>query len=95
MGEHLICKDLVEPIQNENMPTGKNANEWNVINCKDVATIRKYVDWSLFEHVSTFDNAYKLWKHLESLIQKKTSRNKALLVRRLVKLEYNNSHKYD
>jgi len=69
MEGHLICKDLVESIQNENLPTSKNANEWNVLNHKAVATIRKYTDQSLFEHVLTFDNAYKLWKHLESLIQ--------------------------
>ena len=23
MEDHLICKDLIEPIQNENVPTGK------------------------------------------------------------------------
>ena len=58
-----------------------------MLNRKALATIRRYIG-HLFEHVSTFDNAYKLWKHLESLIQKKTPCNKALLVRRLVKLEY-------
>ena len=31
---------------------------------------------------------YELWTKLKSLIQKKTSRNEAHLVRRLVKLEY-------
>jgi len=88
MENHLICKDLVELIQNENMPKGKNANEWNVLNHKAVATIWKYIDRSLFEHVSTFHNACKLWKHLELFIQKKTPRNKALLVRWLVMLDY-------
>ena len=38
--------------------------------------------------MSNFDNGYELWTKLESLIQKKTSHNKALLVRRLVKLQY-------
>ncbi|WVZ00881.1 hypothetical protein V8G54_026950 [Vigna mungo] len=50
--------------------------------------IRKYIDKSLFEHVSTYTDAYELWTKLESMIQKKTPRNKAHLVRRLVKLEY-------
>ena len=50
--------------------------------------IRKYIDQSLFEHVSTYTDAYQLWKKLESMIQKKTPRNKAHLVRRLVKSEY-------
>jgi len=51
--------------------------------------IRKYIDKSLLEHVSTYTNAYELWSKLESMIQKKTPRNKASLVRRLVKLDYN------
>ena len=52
--------------------------------------IHKDIDQSLFEHVSTYTNVYELWTKLESLIQKKTPRNKAHLVRRLVKLEYMN-----
>lgn len=50
--------------------------------------ISKYIDKTLFEHVSNYTNAYELWTKLESMIQKKTPRNKAHLVRRLVKLEY-------
>ena len=53
--------------------------------------IRKYIDQSLFEHVSNYTNAYELWTKLESLIEKKTPRNKAHLVRCLVKLEYMDS----
>jgi len=86
MEDHLICKVFIEPIQNENMPMGKNANKWNMLNRKAVATIRKYSDRSLFEHMSTVDNAYKLGKHLESLTPNNTPRNKSLLVISLVKL---------
>jgi len=50
--------------------------------------IQKYIDRSLFEHVSTFINAYELWSKLDSMIQKKTPRNKASLAKRLVKLDY-------
>jgi len=39
--------------------------------------------------VSNFDNAYELRTKFESLIQKKMPRNKALLLRQLVKLQYN------
>ncbi|KAK8694925.1 hypothetical protein V6N13_072468 [Hibiscus sabdariffa] len=53
--------------------------------------IRRYINRSLFAHVSTYTNAYELWSKLESMIQKKTPRNKAHLVRRLVKLEYNDA----
>lgn len=41
MEDYLIYKDLIGPIQNKNMPMGKNANEWNMLNCKAAATIRK------------------------------------------------------
>ena len=51
MEDHLICEDLVEHIQNENVSSGKNANEWNVLNRKAVATIQKYIARSLFQHV--------------------------------------------
>ncbi|KAK8660825.1 hypothetical protein V6N13_051733 [Hibiscus sabdariffa] len=54
-----------------------------------VAMIRKYIDRSLFLHVSTYTYAYKLWSKLESMIQKKTLRNKPHFVRHLVKLEFN------
>ncbi|KAL4379562.1 hypothetical protein GQ457_02G035640 [Hibiscus cannabinus] len=71
------------------MSEGKIEREWELLNRKAVAMIRKYIDKSLFEHVSTCTNAYELWSKLESMIQKKTPRNKAHLVRLLVKLEYN------
>jgi len=64
MKDHLICKDLVEPILNKNMPKGKNENEKRLWNCKEVVIIRKYIDKRLFEHVSNFDNAYELWTKL-------------------------------
>jgi len=72
----------------ENMLEGKNENEWKLLNRKVVTIIQKYIDRSLFEHVSDYVNAYELWTKLKSLIQKKTAHNKALLVRRLVKLQY-------
>ncbi|BAT86052.1 hypothetical protein VIGAN_04366600, partial [Vigna angularis var. angularis] len=88
MEDHLYCKDLYEPITNSEIPEGKAEKDWEILNRKTVAMIRKYIDRSLFEHVSTYTNAYELWTKLESMIQKKTPRNKAHLVRRLVKLEY-------
>ncbi|ESW12580.1 hypothetical protein PHAVU_008G125100 [Phaseolus vulgaris] len=56
--------------------------------CKDMHELISCKDKSLFEHVSTYTNFYELWSKLESMIQKKTPRNKASLVRRLVKLDY-------
>ena len=88
MEYHLYCKDFHEPITQKDKPEKKTATKWETENRKTVAMIRKYIDQSLFEHVSTYTNAYDLWTKLESLIQKKTPKNKAHLVRRLVKLEY-------
>jgi len=50
--------------------------------------IRKYIDRSLFEHVSTYTKAYDLWLKLESMIQKKTLKNNVFFIRRQVKLNY-------
>ena len=80
MEYHLYCKDLHEPITEKDKPEGKTDKEWELQNWKAVAMIRKYIDKNLFEHVSTYTNAYELWTKLESLIQKKTPRNKAHLV---------------
>ena len=88
MEDHMYCNDLHESITHENKSEGKKDNECELLNRKVVAMIRKYIDQSLFEHVSTYTNVYELWTKLESLILKKTSGNKAHLVRRLVKLEY-------
>ncbi|WVZ01079.1 hypothetical protein V8G54_027148 [Vigna mungo] len=80
MEDHLYCKDLNSRREDQ--------KRLEILNRKTVAMIRKYIDKSLFEHVSTYTDAYELWTKLESMIQKKTPRNKAHLVRRLVKLEY-------
>jgi len=60
MEDHLIYKDLEEPILNKDIPEGKKENESKFLNRKAVAIIRKHIDRSLFEHVSNFDNAYEL-----------------------------------
>jgi len=88
MDDHLYCKDMHEPISCIDKPEGKSDKDWELLNKKIVTMIWKYIDRSLFEHVSTYTNAYELWSKVESMIQKKTPRNKAYLVRRLVKLDY-------
>ena len=86
--DHLYCKDLHKKITHENKLKDKKDNKWELLNRKVVAMICKYIDRSLFKHVSTYTNAYELRTKLESLIQKKAPRNKSHLVKRLVKLEY-------
>jgi len=86
--DHLYCKDMHEPITCTTKPKGKRDKDWELLNRKTVAMIQMYIDRNLFEHVSTYTNAHELWSKLEYMIQKKTPRNKAYLVRRLVKLDY-------
>ena len=59
MEDHLIFKDLAEPILNKNIPKGKSEIERKLLYRKEVAIIRKYIERTLFEHVSNFDNAYE------------------------------------
>ncbi|KAL5141793.1 Retrovirus-related Pol polyprotein from transposon TNT 1-94 [Glycine soja] len=82
---------IKEQIEKEKAQVKSDA-QWELLNRKAVAMIRKYIDKTLFEHVSTYSNVYELWTKLESMIQKKTPRNKANLVRQLVKLEYKDGH---
>ncbi|KAF1862042.1 hypothetical protein Lal_00026559 [Lupinus albus] len=84
MEDHLYCKDMHEPISCKDKPKGKDDKDWELSNLKDVIMIQKYIDRSLLADT----NAYELWLKLEYMIQKKTPRNKASLVRRLVKLDY-------
>lgn len=37
--DHLYCKDLYEPITNQNKPVGKINNDWKLLNCKEIAII--------------------------------------------------------
>lgn len=60
MEDHLYYKDLYEPIIKETMPEEKDAAERELLNRKAVAIIRKYIDRSLFKHMSTYTNAYEL-----------------------------------
>ncbi|KAE8688656.1 hypothetical protein F3Y22_tig00110959pilonHSYRG00025 [Hibiscus syriacus] len=95
MEDHLYYKDFHEPIIYKDNVEGKSDAQWELLNWKTVVMIRKYIDKTLFEHISTYTNAYELWTKLESMIQMKTPRNKANLVRQLVKLEYKDQKSWD
>lgn len=89
MEDYLYSKDLHEPITQQDKPERKiDKIRSSRIRKQAVAMIQKYIDRSLFKHVSTYTNVYELWTKLESLIQKRTPRNKAYLVKQLAKLEY-------
>lgn len=88
MEDILYCKDLYKPIEEENKPENKTEDAWKLDNRKAVGLIRQHIDQSIFQHVANDTNAYKLWKKLESMYERKTALNKATLVRRLVRLLY-------
>ncbi|KAF7149825.1 hypothetical protein RHSIM_Rhsim02G0089300 [Rhododendron simsii] len=57
------------------------------MNRKAVGLIRQCIGQEVFHHVAQETDAYTLWTKLEGMYQSKTSRNKALLMRRLVNLK--------
>ena len=86
MEDILYVKDLYEPILNENVWTGVNQKEWEILNRKGVATIRQFVDLSVLQHIANETNAYALWKKLADMYERKNAMSKASLMRKLVKL---------
>ena len=88
MDDLLIVKDLYEPIDIQEIPTGVLESEWKLLNRKVVATIRQCVDVSVLQHVANDKNAYDLWHKLSRLYERKNALNKASLMRKLVRLKY-------
>ncbi|GFZ21531.1 hypothetical protein Acr_29g0006930 [Actinidia rufa] len=62
--------------------------EWRKMNRKTIGLIRQCIGHEVFHHVAQETSAYELWIKLEEMYQVKTSRNKALLMRRLVNLKF-------
>lgn len=89
MEDLLYCKDLADPIETKGVrPADKKEEEWNKLNRKAVGMIRQQIDISVFHHVAKETNAYDIWQKLQNMYERKTVRNKALLMRRLVNLRY-------
>ncbi|GFS37354.1 hypothetical protein Acr_00g0051480 [Actinidia rufa] len=61
--------------------------KWRKMNRKTIGLIRQCIGHEVFHHVAQETSAYDLWIKLEEMYQAKTSRNKALLMRRLVNLK--------
>ena len=88
MEDILYCKDLYEPIVKDKIPTGVTEEEWRVLNRKTVGMIRLYINHNIFHHVANDTSAYEMWQKLESMYERKTAMNKASVIKRLAKLEY-------
>jgi hypothetical protein len=50
--------------------------------------IRLYINHNIFHHVANDTNAYKVWQKLESMYERKTTMNKASVIKILANLEY-------
>jgi len=55
---------------------------------KAATMIRQWIDINIFNHISKEMKADALWKKLEAMYEKNTSRNKASIIRILVNLKY-------
>ncbi|GFY86925.1 hypothetical protein Acr_05g0005640 [Actinidia rufa] len=88
MEDILFCKDLHDPLENKGeKPEATKDEEWRKMNRKTIGLIRQCIGHEVFHHVAQETSAYDLWIKLEEMYQSKTSRNKALLMRRLVNLK--------
>ncbi|GFY97732.1 hypothetical protein Acr_12g0002730 [Actinidia rufa] len=88
MEDILFCKDLHDPLENKGEKSiEKKDEEWTKMNRKTIGLIRQCIRHEVFHHVAQETSAYELWTKLEKMYQAKTSRNKALLMRRLVNLK--------
>ena len=89
MEDILYCKELYQPIKLKGVkPADKAQDDWDVLNRKVVGHIRQWIDQSVFHHVATETDGYKLWEKLESLYERKSAQNKASLIKRLVNMKY-------
>jgi hypothetical protein len=73
MEDILYCDDLYEPIVKEKIL---------------ISMIQLYINHSIFHHVANDTNAYEMLQKLESIYERKTTMNKASVIKRLAKLEY-------
>ena len=88
MEDLLIVKDLYEPIDRAEIPTGVLESEWKLLNRKAVATIKQCVDVSVLQHVANDTNAHEMWQKLSGLYERKNALNKTSLMRKIVRLKY-------
>ncbi|GFY80937.1 pleiotropic drug resistance 4 [Actinidia rufa] len=88
MEDILFCKDLHDPLENKgDKPVATKDEEWKKMNRKTIGLIRYCIGHEVFHHVAQETSAYELWIKLEEMYQAKTTRNKALLMRRLGNLK--------
>ena len=83
MEDMLHTKDLFDPLELKGVkPADTKDIDWKKANRKTIGLIRQCVGQEVFHHIAQETDAYTL-----AMYQSKTSRNKALMMRRLVNLK--------
>lgn len=55
-------------------------------------TIRQWVNHNIIHHIAEETEVHAIWKKLEAMHVKNTSRDKAMIIKRLVNLKYREEH---
>lgn len=78
-----------DPIEEQGLKlTNICKGDWKKINRKSIGMIWKWINQSIYHHVSSETLAYKLWKRLNDLFESKNSLNNAFLIRKLINMKY-------
>ena len=88
MEDLLYCKHLYNPIRLKEKPSDTLDDDWGVEHRKAIAYMRRWLDPTLHEQIYDETKTNVVWKKLEILFARKTSRNKTTLIRRLINLKY-------
>ena len=88
MEDFLYLNDLHQPLENNGeKPSILSKTKWETLDRKAVASIRCFLDNSVFHIVANEISAYAIWKKLEGVFAKNSATNKALLMTRLMNLK--------
>ena len=88
MEDFLNCKDLYDPIEEDNAKPSEMPNaDWKKLNKKTLGVIFQWVDISLYNHVAKETDPQTLWKNLESMYETKNAQTKILLMQKLINLK--------
>ena len=89
MKDILYYKDLYDFVEKgEVKPDNVIVDDQKKMHRKAIGLIRQWVDISVFHYVATETDAHTLCKNLKNLYERKTAKNKAFTIRKLVNLKY-------
>ena len=89
MKDIIFCKNLCDPLENKgDKPTAIKDKKQKKMNQKTIGLIKQCIGHEMFHHVVHETSVHELWIKLEEKYWVKTSRNKDLLMRKLVNLKF-------